>query len=297
MQADAKCEEDIIAPERNVARSQSWALNRRKLEAIGALATGIAHEINSPIQYIENNIQFLEDAFQSLSDILQAHSELVAAEKQQSISSELIKTIESLEKKADLQFILEECPQAIRQSLEGINHVSHIVSAVKEFAHPGSEEKEESNVNNLLKMTSQLSKNEWKYHAEISYDLAEDIPDILCYPGELCQVWLNLIVNAAYALKVRNADTPGFIKISTQRCEQSIQITFIDNGVGIPQDIQHRVFDPFFTTKDIGEGSGQGLAICKNIIKNRHDGEICVTSEEGKGTGFVIRLPLNSENT
>ncbi len=265
-----------------------------KLEALGALASGIAHEINSPIQYIGNNLQFIADGVTSLEAVLKTYADLCDVAQNQDGFEQLVDNVERSRGDADLEFLIEELPEAIRQSLDGVRQVARLVSAMKEFAHPGSTDKEPADINETIETTVALSRNEWKYDASIEFDLAEDLPMVDCQAGELSQVWLNLIVNAAQAIRAKPGEGQGRIWIKTALRENAVEIAFIDNGIGIPDDIRTQIFEPFFTTKDVGEGSGQGLAISKDIIVERHGGELHVTSEDGLGTGFVVRIPIRS---
>lgn len=263
-----------------------------KLEALGALASGIAHEINSPIQYIGNNLQFIADGVTSLEAVLKTYADLCEVAQEQDGFAQLLEKVGRSRDDADLEYLIEELPEAIRQSLDGVQQVARLVSAMKEFAHPGGTDKEPADINETIEMTVALSRNEWKYDASIELDLAENLPMVDCQAGELSQVWLNLIVNAAQAIRAKPSDSQGRIWIKTTPRENAVEVAFIDNGVGIPDDIRTQIFEPFFTTKDVGEGSGQGLAISKDIIVERHCGELHVTSEDGLGTGFVIRIPI-----
>jgi len=265
-----------------------------KLEALGALASGIAHEINSPIQYIGNNLQFIADGVTSLEAVLKSYADLCEVAQQQEGFAQLIDNVERSRGDADLEFLIAELPEAIRQSLDGVQQVARLVSAMKEFAHPGGTDKEPADINETIETTVALSRNEWKYDASIEFDLADDLPMVDCQAGELSQVWLNLIVNAAQAIRAKSGEGQGRIWIKTALRENAVEIAIVDNGIGIPDDIRTQIFEPFFTTKEVGEGSGQGLAISKDIIVERHGGEFHVTSEDGLGTGFVVRIPIQS---
>ena len=284
--------DDENAAGRSVACQADGAI-APKLESLGALASGIAHEINSPVQYIGNNLQFIADSVTSLDAVLRTYASLCEVARTENRFEELLDKVERSRDDADLEFLMEELPEAIQQSLDGVQQVARLVSAMKEFAHPGGSDKELANINEAIETTITLSRNEWKYDAEIELDLSPELPEIPCHAGELSQVWLNLIVNAAQAIRAKSSDSQGRIRISTTPRERSVEVAVIDNGIGIPDAIRDQIFEPFFTTKEVGEGSGQGLAICRDIIVERHGGEVYVTSEEGLGTGFVIRLPIH----
>ncbi len=200
---------------------------------------------------------------------------------------------------ADLEFLLKEIPAAIDQSLEGIERVTQIVRSMKEFSHPDDEETQSINVQGAIENTLTICRNEWKYVAEAVTDLADDLPPITCRPGDLNQVLLNLIVNAAHAIEARRTQstgcpaTKGTITVRTRRDGEWVQIDVEDDGCGIPEAIRDKVFDPFFTTKKVGRGTGQGLAIARTIVVERHGGSIDFDTEMGRGTIFKIRMPIS----
>jgi len=272
--------------ERQLAQSQ-------RLESIGQLAAGIAHEINTPIQYIGDNIHFLSDSFQGLSALLAAYRERECPAQTAAAAPSLNDKSAQLLEEIDLEYLQAEIPKAIQQSLEGVKRVAEIVGAMKELSHPGTAAKCAVDLNHLISNTILVSKHAWKLVAEVSTDFDLDLPTIQCIAGDLSQVILNLIVNAADAI----ADTvkekggkKGHIGISTRRCGDWAEIRVSDTGTGIPESIQPRIFDPFFTTKDVGKGTGQGLAIAHAIITQKHQGTIQFETQNGIGTTFVIRL-------
>jgi PAS domain S-box-containing protein len=258
----------------------------QKLESIGQLAAGIAHEINTPVQYIGDNTHFLAGAFKDVGRVLDLYR-TAAAEPGRFAEAE------RAAEDADLAYLLEEAPRAIEQTLEGVSHVARIVKAMKEFAHPGTEEKAPVDLNRTLETVVTVARNEWKYAAEVVTDLDPDLPPVPGLAGELNQVFLNLLVNAAHA--VQAATSPGekgAITITTRRAGGFVEVRVADTGCGIPEAIRGRVFDPFFTTKPVGQGTGQGLAIAHAVVVQRHGGAITFESEVGRGTTFVVRLPL-----
>jgi signal transduction histidine kinase len=203
--------------------------------------------------------------------------------------------VEAAIEQIDLAFLFDEIPKTITQSMDGINRVGAIVRAMKEFSHPGTEEKAQVDINQALENTLTVSRNEWKYIAEVKTDFAPDLPLPFCLPGEINQVFLNIIVNAAHAISdVTDGGKKGLgrIGVSTQVRDNSLEIRITDTGGGIPETVQHRIFDPFFTTKKIGKGTGQGLAIARNVVVDKHQGKLRFETEEGKGTTFIIQLPL-----
>ena len=287
-------EKPLPVAETHVNDADAMKSHQRQLLMLGELVSGIAHEINTPVQYIGNNLQFISDASNSLGPIFEAYCKLAEAVDGNPDTAELIQNIRQLEESADLDFTLKELPYAITQSLEGVENVARLIAAMKEFSHPGGDEKEVNDINKMIQMTVSLCRNEWKYCAAVALDLDESLPLVSCYAGELNQVWLNLIVNAAHAIGQRNSDEQGGILISTRSEGGYAEVCFTDDGVGIPEHIKSKIFDAFFTTKKAGEGSGQGLSICREIVENRHGGNIKVISEEGKGTSFIIQLPFDS---
>lgn len=269
----------------------------QKLEAVGQLAAGIAHEINTPVQYIGDNLNFIKDSMEDIQGVLTTFTEAFGESGQDDhvapeIRSKLAKMIED----ADLDYLLEEIPLTIDQSLAGIKRVGEIVKAMKDFSHPGEDEKTNNDINKIISTTLMVCKNEWKYVAELETDLAENLPFIPCYPGDLGQAFLNIIVNGAHAIgEITENGNKGMGKITIRTIlkEEYLEIQIQDTGGGIKKKNQDQVFNHFFTTKARGKGTGQGLTIAHRVVVDRHGGEINFETEEGKGTTFIIRLPLN----
>ena len=272
---------------------QRQLVQAQKLESIGQLAAGIAHEINTPIQYIGDNAQFLDQGFQDLFRLAEPSRQLAEAVRATD-EAELGKAWDKTAEQIDLEFLRREIPLAIEQLLQGVHHVAGIVRAMKEFSHPGSVEMTLVNINRAIESTVLVSKNEWKYVAEITTDLQPELPMVPCLAGEFNQVVLNLIVNAAHAISdmVRSSEQKGCIRITTRQKDQFVEIRIADSGTGIPESIQSKVFDPFFTTKDVGTGTGQGLAIAHSVIVQKHRGTIRFETKQDAGTTFIIQLPL-----
>jgi signal transduction histidine kinase len=255
-----------------------------RLEAIGQLAAGIAHEINTPIQFVSDNTRFVE---QSFTDLLT----LVAAVRERFGDTD--EEMAALLQDVDADFLLTEVPTAIAESLEGLERVAQIVRAMKDFSHPG-QGRSEVDVNRAVESTAQVARNEWKYHAELSLDLSADVGLVPCYEGELKQVVLNLIVNAAHAIEAagpRPGGGLGHIGIRTARTADGVEVAVSDDGTGMDEATQQRIFDPFFTTKEVGKGTGQGLSMAYSSIVHKHGGAIRVDSAAGAGTTFTISLP------
>jgi PAS domain S-box-containing protein len=266
----------------------------QKLESVGQLAAGIAHEINTPIQFIGDNLRFLKDAFRDLSNVLASYDRLLEAAKAKALLGETGQEVSEAVEDADAFYLLEEIPKAIEQSLEGVTRVSQLVGAMKEFSHPGTKEKTPLDLNHAIQSTITVSRNEWKYVADLETDFDPSLPLISCQPGEFNQVILNLIVNAAHAIADvagKEGSQKGTISVQTRDSDEWVEIRIQDTGSGIPENVRSRIFEPFFTTKEIGKGTGQGLAIARSVVVDKHKGSIDFETVEGKGTTFVIRLP------
>ena len=283
--------EDIT--ERRLLRVQ--LAQAQKLESVGQLAAGIAHEINTPTQYIGDNVRFLKSTFQGLASLLNLYEKAFAEARVHTLSPETIAEMFEAIRLADLDYLLEEIPRAIDQTLEGVTRVSTLVSAMKEFSHPGTREKIPLDLNHAIQSTITVARNEWKYVAELETDFDPDLPLVACLPGEFNQVILNLIVNAAHAIAdvVGPDGARGTIHIQTRQCSCGVEIRVRDSGGGIPAHVRPRIFDPFFTTKEIGKGTGQGLAIARSVIVDKHHGTIDFETTEGVGTTFILRLPYD----
>jgi len=282
--------------ERKVLEAQ--LVQAQKLESIGQLAAGIAHEINTPTQYVGDNTRFLQDAFHDLLALQAKHEQLLEAAKEGAVDERLVSEVETAAQEADVAYLLDEIPKAIEQSLSGVERISRIVRAMKEFSHPGTEEKTATDLNHAVENTITVARNEWKYVAEVVTEFDPDLPAVPCLPGEFNQVILNILVNAAQAIADVVGETPegkGTITVRTRREGDCAEITISDTGPGIPEDVRSRLFDPFFTTKGVGKGTGQGLTIARSVIVDKHGGTITFETETGKGTTFIIRIPLDSD--
>jgi PAS domain S-box-containing protein len=273
--------------------------NDQKLRSIGELAAGIAHEINTPTQYVGDNTRFLQDSFGELSTVIDACRELLPAVKSGTVTDELVEKVEKAITETDLDFLADEIPQAITQSLEGIERVANIVRAMKEFSHPGGDNKIPIDINKAIENTITIARNEWKYVSDVELDLDESGPYINGYPADLNQALLNLVTNAAHAIGEKlgeDSTEKGKITISTHKNNERVEIRINDTGTGIPEEIRDRVFEPFFTTKPVGKGTGQGLMITYDVVVNKHSGKLTFDSEVGVGTTFILEFPMGEES-
>jgi signal transduction histidine kinase len=274
--------------ERQLAQAQ-------KLESIGQLAAGVAHEINTPVQFIGDNIRFLEESFGDLDQLLAVYAGMREAARSGRIDEAVIAGVEAREALADVDYLREEIPKSIAQSAEGVERIAAIVKAIREFSHPGAAEKAPVDLNRAVETTTLVSRNEWKYVADLQLDLAPGLPMVSCVRGEINQVILNLVVNAAHAIAEKTGGTAekGQITVTTRADGEWAEVRVSDTGTGIPEKAQANVFNPFFTTKPVGKGTGQGLAIAHMVVVQKHRGTIHFETEPGKGTTFIVRLPIN----
>jgi len=277
---------------------ETQLLQAQKLESIGQLSAGIAHELNTPIQYVGDNLRFLQDSFGYLFRLLEEVRHCIDSSKNKSLSSEQITKIRQIAEDIDLEYLLKEMPSAILQSLEGVERTSSIVRAMKGFSHPdSSQDMTPTDINQGIMNTVTVARAEWKYVAELETHLDPQLPLVSCLPGEINQVILNIIINAAHAIAEVVGEQPevkGKITIATLSNNDHAEILISNTGKDIPPEIQHKLFDPFFTTKKVGLGTGQGLAISHSIIVEKHKGAIRFETGSGKGTTFMIQLPLKT---
>jgi signal transduction histidine kinase len=265
----------------------------QKLESVGRLAAGVAHEINTPVQFVSDSVHFVREAMDDLAGIVDKYRDLRNATAAGSGVEAAAKAAADAEDAADLDYILENAPVALDRARDGLGRVAAIVRSMKEFAHPDRKEMAQADINQAISSTLIIAANEYKYVAEVETQFAE-LPPVNCYAGEINQVVLNLIVNAAHAIGdvVKGTPDKGRIKVTTRVVDGSIEIAIGDTGKGIPVEVRSRIFDPFFTTKEVGKGTGQGLAIARAVIVDKHGGTLNFETETGKGTTFYIRLPI-----
>jgi two-component system, NtrC family, sensor kinase len=246
---------------------------------VGRLAAGVAHEINTPMQYVSDNVTFLSESVADLANVIEAYR------ADQARGDEVAADVEA-------DYLLTELPKAMQRARDGVKRVTDIVRAMREFSHPNSEARSSADINKAIETTLEVARSEYKHHAVVERDLGP-LPLVHCNIGELNQVFLNLLVNAGHAIESSGKDvSTGRIAITTRHEGAEIVITFEDNGCGIAPDNLDKIFDPFFTTKEVGKGTGQGLAIARSIVVDRHGGVLDVASAVGSGTRFTIHLPV-----
>jgi two-component system, NtrC family, sensor kinase len=263
----------------------------QKLESVGRLASGVAHEINTPVQFVSDSVHFVREAIRDIGGVVGRFQTL-----QQSVLDGAPATADAQAAAAhaaevDLPFLIDEVPRALDRSAEGLSRIATIVRSMKQFAHVDSPDMTAIDLNAAIRATLEIARHEYRYVADVDTELGE-LPPVVCHPGEINQVVLNLVVNAAHAIADANkgADKRGRITVRTRCDGEHVEIDVVDDGCGIPEAVRHRIFDPFFTTKEVGRGTGQGLAITRSAVE-RHQGKLLVTSEVGKGTTFTVRLP------
>lgn len=269
-----------------------------RLKAIGTLAAGIAHEINTPIQYIGDNVRFLEEATEDLMVLLVHYDKLLMTLERQNLVPGELELVRQKAEEIDLEFLHEEIPSALKQSFTGLEDVARIVLAMKTFSHQGEGKVSNYDLNQGINNTLAVSHNRWKLAADVNLDLDDALPELNCYTGEINQVILNLVVNAADAiidLIGENSAEKGKISIRTYQENDFAYLEVADTGKGMTDEVKGKVFDPFFTTKEVGKGTGQGLSLTQRIVVERHHGTIEVESEYGKGSTFTVKLPLHYE--
>jgi signal transduction histidine kinase len=280
----------LVVDQRERHRRELEARHDQKLESLGRLSAGIAHEINTPIQFVSDNTRFLADAYGTMLDLLLEYRACLDGGPGALSWQERQARMTRAEEAADIDYLAKEVPLAVQQSLEGTERVATLVRAMKAFSYKDHAERSPSDLNEALMTTLTVARNEIKYVADVELDLGA-IPPVLCHVGSLNQVFLNLLVNAADALQ--DATERGRIIVSTRHDAGTVTVSVRDNGPGIEPAVLDKVFEPFFTTKGVGEGTGQGLALARAVVVQNHGGTIDVTSEVGSGTCFEIRLPVN----
>ena len=269
-----------------------------RLESIGRLAAGVAHEINTPVQFVTDNVQFVRNSVADIGNVIQAYRKLQEAVQTGGDVAAAARAAAEAEASADLDYLIENVPLAVDSASEGLGRISTIVRSMKEFAHPDQAQKSFADLNQAVQSTLVIANNEYKYIAELETEFGE-LPPVPCFLGEINQVILNLLVNASHAIAdvVKDTSNLGKITVRTRRDGDYVEISIADTGTGIPESAREKIFDPFFTTKEVGKGTGQGLAIARSVIVKKHGGTLQFDTECGKGTTFFIRLPINETGT
>jgi PAS domain S-box-containing protein len=284
----------LLVVSRDISKTKRLEVELRhaqKLEAVGQLASGIAHEINTPIQYVGDGCHFLRDSFTTLLRLVETYD---AVTKSTDLSAQNLVRLHEAEEEADVRYLLDAVPQAFERTVDGIRRVANIVRALKEFSHPDRGGATSADLNRVVENTLSVARHEYKYVADVALDLGE-LPPVQCHVSELSQALLNLVVNAAHAISDRVGDSGerGLISIRTAAEPGQVRIEVTDTGGGIAKEIRDRIFEPFFTTKEVGRGTGQGLAIARSAIVDKHKGELTFGTQMGVGTTFTIVLPTD----
>jgi PAS domain S-box-containing protein len=284
----------MVAVCRDITERKAMEMELRqaqKLEAVGRLASGIAHEINTPIQFIGDHNSFVRDTFKSLLQLNGLYRNLVARAAEQGAFAEEIAAICAAEDDVDLPFLEKTLPSAFDAIADGVSRVAKLVMAMKEFGHPDRGERKPADLNRSLRNTLTIAGNETKYVADVVTDLG-DLPLVECVLSEVNQVFLNLLVNAVHAIQDHQPTRRGTITVSSRCDGDQVVISIGDDGTGIPVEARSRIYEPFFTTKEVGRGTGQGLALARRIVVDKHGGALTFDTELGRGTTFHVRLPI-----
>jgi signal transduction histidine kinase len=260
----------------------------QKLESVGRLAAGIAHEINTPVQFVSDNVTFVRDALPGLIDTIARYRELAAAVRDDGDAAAAADEVDD-----DVDYALSHTPGALAAALDGLGRVAAIVRSMKDFAHPDRDETTLVDLNRAIESTLMIAAHEYKYVAEVHTELGE-LPLVRCTGGEINQAVLNLVINAAHTIRdvVGQTGAKGQILVSTRQYDGEVEIAVRDSGTGIPEAIRDKVYDPFFTTKEVGRGTGQGLAIVRSVVVDKHGGSLRFETQLGVGTTFFLRLPI-----
>ena len=285
-----------LASEREARRRMAAELQlAQRLEAVGQLAAGVAHEINTPTQYCMDNARFLQEAFADIVTVLEAYDALASVVRGGHPAADALAAVDAAREAADMAFLLEDVPEALAQSLEGLRQVARIVRAMKDFSHPGGGDKAPADLAALIETALVISHNEYKYVAEVETVFGDGVDAVPCDEGSIKQVVLNLVVNAAHAVQKRAKEggpRRGRITVRAHVTQGMARVEVQDTGVGIPEAARDKVFDLFFTTKEVGSGTGQGLALAHKVVREQHEGRLGFETEVGVGTTFWFELPL-----
>ena len=267
-----------------------------KAQAVNKLAAGIAHEINSPLQFVSDNSHFLRMAITNMAEIIKSYQQTLQAVFQQASSRDELDRLEALEKKLKLAYLSRQVEPAFAQLNEGIDRLRNMGRAIREYAYPNEQEKIPFDLNRIIQNTVTLSRNEWKYVSDLLVDCDASLPLVECYPGEINQLVLSLILNSAQAISEvvgKESGEKGSIEIHTRADGAWVEIRIWDSGPGIPAELREKIFEPFFTTRKKSGNSGQGLTIARSIVESRHGGTNGLDPGSVRGTAFVVRLPVH----
>lgn len=276
---------ELEASQCSLEETQQKLLNSSKLEAIGRLAAGVAHEINTPMQFLGDNLSFLRESFSSLMALVDGMIELMGED------TVLRQKRDLLLETTDHRYLVEEIPPALEATFSGLERVVKIVQAMRRFSHSSRAEKRPTRLEEIVTNTLTVLAFDYKSVATVETNFDPELPEVDCIYDELSQVLLNMLVNAAYAIRQKNQGM-GVIGVTTRRLGNMARLTISDTGMGMSEDTQRKIFEPFFTTKPMGEGTGQGLAISYRVIVEKHQGALSFESTLGMGTSFHIDLPL-----
>ncbi|MET0592271.1 MAG: ATP-binding protein, partial [Polyangiaceae bacterium] len=278
-------------------RMENELRQAQKLEAVGRLAAGIAHEINTPIQYIGDSAQYISGALRDVLGLLSTSRSLLERAAEQAKDTGIVAELVQAEEVADLDYARSQAPRSVERIIDGVARVARIVHAMKAFSHPGADTPTPMDVVKMLEDTLVIAGHELRDIATVSTDF-EKVPAVHCFPGDLNQAFLNLIVNAAHAIadrqKLEGNDDPGTVSVSAKADGAHVEIRIGDNGCGMTPEVQARLFEPFFTTKEVGRGTGQGLSVVHAAIIEKHGGTVRFESQVGVGTTFIVRLPFGA---
>ncbi len=293
----AELEQSNEALRRTMHERQQMEIELRlaqKLEAVGRLASGLAHELNTPVQFVSDSVEFVREAVGELLDLRARQSAVIATLATRAELQPVVAELQEVERGADVEYLSEQLPKAVDRALDGLGRVAKLVSSMKQFAQADSQAKTRVDLNEIIASTLAIAHGEYKYVAELTTELGA-LPPVTCLAGEINQVVLNVVVNAAHAIAdvVAAGGERGRIKVATRAEGDLVVIAISDTGGGIPVAIQDKIFDPFFTTKEVGRGTGQGLAMARSVIVEKHGGSLSFTTEAGQGTTFYIRLPFD----
>jgi len=280
--------------ELEMLKLQSAVNQENRMESLGILASGIVHEINTPTQFVSANLEFISKAYDTLQKVLEKSEKLLAAEGDEPARKKLAAELTALVSEPGYRYFLDELKQTIKESMDGMERIKTITGSMKSFMHNGARQFVSYNVNQIISDAVNLSRNEWKHIARMKLDFGENLPLLYCCPQELCQVFLNIVINAVHAIVARegaekSGEMHGDIGIRSCCNNDNIEVHITDNGVGIPDEVKAHIFEPFFTTKGIGEGSGLGLYISRTIVEEL-GGVILAESKPGEGARFIVRL-------